>query len=175
LRGALVTFDYLNSRDPNVPVLHTFRFIAECSFGRADLTANGSFSIFNSLPANVSQRLRDFQLAGQLDVPLGEIEKIGSIVFSLAGRWERLPEDTAALAGTASGVELGKGLAVKKGNIGIAQAKLTLPVKGSGVKIPISISVANRTELIQEKDVRVNFGITFDFDSILARLAPGKK
>jgi hypothetical protein len=42
-------------------------------------------------------------------------------------------------------------------------------VKGSGIRIPISFTTSNRTELIREKDVRANFGVTFDFDSIFAR------
>jgi hypothetical protein len=49
------------------------------------------------------------------------------------------------------------------------QAKLTIPVKGSGVRIPLSLTASNRTELIREKEVRANFGFTFDFDSIFAR------
>ncbi|HNH83997.1 MAG TPA: hypothetical protein PL157_16620, partial [Acidobacteriota bacterium] len=51
----------------------------------------------------------------------------------------------------------------------IGQVKLTIPVKGSGVKIPISVTFANRTELIKEKEVRGNIGITFDLDSIFAK------
>ena len=50
------------------------------------------------------------------------------------------------------------------GWINVVQAKLTVPVKGSGVKIPLSISYANRTELLNEKDVRGHIGVTFDMD-----------
>jgi hypothetical protein len=39
-----------------------------------------------------------------------------------------------------------------------------LSVKGSGVKIPLSLSYANRTELLKEKDVRGHVGVTFDMD-----------
>ena len=58
-----------------------------------------------------------------------------------------------------------------KGNLIVGQAKLTIPVKGSGIKIPLSVTVANRTELIKEKEVRANIGITFDLDAIFARAA----
>jgi hypothetical protein len=174
LRGALVTFEYVNTRNPDTPDLNTFRFVGERAFGRADITANASFSIYNSVVPN-GNRLRDYQLAGQLDVPLGVPAQLGSFVFTLAGRWERLPDNTTALSQTPSGIPLGAGLPVAKGDIAIAQAKLTVPIKGSGLKIPFSISYANRTELIQERDVRVNFGLTFDFDSILARLMPGAR
>jgi hypothetical protein len=56
-----------------------------------------------------------------------------------------------------------------KGNIGLGQAKLTIPVKGSGVQIPISLTWSNRTELILENDVRGNIGITFDLDKLFAK------
>lgn len=59
-----------------------------------------------------------------------------------------------------------------KGDIALGQLKLTVPMKGSGVKIPISLTIANRTELIKESDVRGNIGITFDLDSIFAKLKP---
>lgn len=52
----------------------------------------------------------------------------------------------------------------------IGQAKITFPVKGSGVKIPLSVTWANRTELIKEKEVRGNIGITFDLDTIVSKL-----
>ena len=58
----------------------------------------------------------------------------------------------------------------QQGHIGVLQVKLTIPVKGTGVKIPLAFTVANRTELIKEKDVRGNFGITFDFDSAIAKM-----
>jgi hypothetical protein len=40
------------------------------------------------------------------------------------------------------------------------------------MKIPLSISFANRTELIHEREIRGNFGVTFDLDSILAKFNP---
>ena len=49
-----------------------------------------------------------------------------------------------------------------------AQAKLTIPLWDSGIKFPISVTVANRTELIKEKEVRGQFGFTFDFSKLVA-------
>ena len=57
----------------------------------------------------------------------------------------------------------------RRGNLGTVQAKLSIPVHDSGVKIPIAFTYANRTELIKEKDVRGNIGITFDLDSLFSR------
>jgi hypothetical protein len=42
---------------------------------------------------------------------------------------------------------------------------LEIPV-AAGVSLPISITYSNATELIKEKDVRGNFGITFDLDKL---------
>lgn len=57
---------------------------------------------------------------------------------------------------------------VRKVDVGVAQAKLTVPVKGSGVKIPLSITYATRTEFVDEKIVRANFGVTLDLDDLFA-------
>ncbi len=36
------------------------------------------------------------------------------------------------------------------------------------MKVPFSISFANRSELIKEKQVRAHLGVTFDFDTLFA-------
>jgi hypothetical protein len=58
----------------------------------------------------------------------------------------------------------GHDFAVEPGWIHAAQARITIPVRGSGVKVPLSVSIANRTELLAEKTVRAHLGITFDLD-----------
>jgi hypothetical protein len=58
------------------------------------------------------------------------------------------------------------------GTTAIGQAKLTIPVKGSGVKLPVSLTFANRTELIKEKEIRGNVGITYDLDMLFAKFKP---
>jgi len=47
-----------------------------------------------------------------------------------------------------------------------AQAKLTIPFL-PGMELPISVSVANRTEFLQEKEVKGKFGFTFDISKVL--------
>lgn len=47
-----------------------------------------------------------------------------------------------------------------------AQAKLTIPIM-AGMEIPISVSVANRTEFVKEKEVKGKFGFTFDVSKAL--------
>jgi hypothetical protein len=42
-----------------------------------------------------------------------------------------------------------------------------IPLQG-GVKVPLSLTVANRTEFIKENEVRANVGVTFDLDALFA-------
>jgi hypothetical protein len=165
-KGPIVTFEYTNIRNVDAVDQSNFKLIAEGAFfnGRADLTANGSLTILNKIPGGTKlDRVQDVDLSGQLDLPLGEIQKIGSIVLSFSGKYKHMMQDTMMASGM---------MADTKGDIGVGQVKLTIPVKGSGVRIPISFTFANRTELIKEKIVRGNIGITFDLDSIFARLKP---
>ena len=167
--GWIATFDYHNERPLGLPTLSNFRFLAEKGAynGSIDFTGNASVTIYNSRPTTPNtQRLRDFRFAGQLDVPFGDVSRTGKFLLSFAGRYERLLNDEL-LAGTNT--------TIKKGDIAVGQLKLTIPIRGTAVKIPLSVSFANRTELIQEKEVRGNFGITFDLDSILAKFNPFSK
>jgi hypothetical protein len=163
--GSIFTFEYTNTRQVDLPDLSNFRLIYENGLGgRADFTANTSLTVFNRKQVDPdSDRLRDFQLSGQLDVPLSNPFKSGNFVLSFSGKFQRMIENIT----TDSGMMM-----ETKGNIGIGQIKLTIPIKGSGVKVPISLTFANRTELIKEKEVRGNFGFTLDLDSIFASRNP---
>lgn len=167
--GWIATFDYTNTRPVGTPSLSNFRFLAEKGAynGSIDFTGNASVTIYNSQPTGPSaKRLRDFRFAGQLDVPIGDITKTGIFLVSLAGRYQRLLEDEA-ITGTT--------VVVPKGDIATFQAKLTIPIRGTAFKIPLSITFANRTELNTEREVRGNFGFTFDLDSIFAKFNPFDK
>jgi hypothetical protein len=170
-KGTLVTFEYLNKREANAPDTSTFTFIAEKgTSGRVDLTFNGTLTMFNTkpVPADPSSpaggRIRDFQFAGQIDVPFGSVREAGQFLFWFGGRYERLLEDASTQVGTT--------LPDTKGDIAVGQFGLKIPIKGLGMHFPISVSFANRTELIKEKEVRGNFGFTFDLDTIFARFKP---
>jgi hypothetical protein len=164
--GPIVTFEFTNNRPGNQPNYSNFNFIGEVSpfHGRADLTTNVSFSIFDKKPVSATGTARDFQLSGQLDVPLGDIARTGPFVFTASGKYQHLFSDITT-TGTPP-------TTAKKGNIGIGQFKLTIPVKGSGVKIPLSVTFSNRSELIKESRVRGNIGVTFDLDTIFSKVKP---
>jgi hypothetical protein len=165
-KGSVVTFEYTNNRAVNAPDTSNFRFIAETGIfkGKADLTANASLTMFNSRPLPGTKRIPDFQFSGQLDVPFGSSRELGKFIFSMAGKYQRLTGNAIALDGTVI-----PGL---NGDIGALQAKLAVPIKGSGFKIPFSVTFANRTELVREKEIRANFGFTFDLDTLFAKFKP---
>ena len=163
-KGKVITFEYTNNREVNAPDTSNLRFIAETGVfaGKADLTANASFTFFNTRPAAGSGRVRDFQFAGQLDIPF-KVTGVGNFVFSFAGKYERVLENATALDGTV--------LPDTKGDIAVGQLKLEVPFV-AGLRLPLSLTFANRTELVREREVRGNFGFTFDMDKILARFKP---
>lgn len=166
-KAPIVTFEYLYDRPLNAGSLSKFNLIAEGGFGpRLDLTFNGSFTIFNKKPTGPDQsRVRDFNFASQFDVPFGELGMgMGKPVLSFAGRYERLMSDATDALGTET--------PNTKGDIGVGQIKFTIPIKNSGIRVPLSFSFANRTELIKEKEVRGNFGFSFDPDVLFALFNP---
>lgn len=164
-KGGIVSFEYTNKREVNAPNLSNFTFIAEKGLGgRFDGTFNGSLTIFDKIPAGTTGRVRDFNFSGQGDLGLGDVRGIGNLVLSFSGKYQRLMEDAMTPDGMA--------VMNTKGDLVYGQAKLTIPIKGLGVKMPISVTLSNRTELIKEKEVRGNIGFTFDLDTIFAKFKP---
>jgi hypothetical protein len=177
-RGQLVTLDWTAKRDPKQPDLYTLTGVWEKALGKKlqnDLTVNGAFSLYRTEPIGSSHQFKNGELTSQYDRPLGKI-LVAPFILTLAFKYQYLPNDTPAstedaVAAMAAGTSTTSGsstaIMAPKGHLVIGQAKLTIPVKG-GVKVPLSFTVANRTELIKETEVRANFGVTFDFDAIMA-------
>jgi hypothetical protein len=56
------------------------------------------------------------------------------------------------------------------------QGKLTIPMgQKTGVSLPISVTYASRTDLIQEAHTEAKFGFTFDVAKVVAALSSGPK
>jgi hypothetical protein len=162
-KGILATIDWTTTRDVNTPDLYTITGVYEDGYGPKrdnEFTFNAALSFYRTAPAGATHQLKKFDAAAQYDRPLGNIATL-PFVLSLSLKLGYLPNDVPMADGSAA--------TAPKGGIVIAQGKLTIPIKGSGAKIPISVTYANRSELIMEHDVRANFGVTFDFDSTLAR------
>jgi len=162
--------EFVRNRQGDTPASWTGRVVGQGRPGQSawDLAANFAVTRQDDGTALVPNEMstggwRDVQLAVQAERALGACScldrssGIGRPVlsFEYLGRWlyERAVINFA-----------GHDFAVGEGWIHAAQAKVTIPVKGSGAKIPLSVSVANRTELIREKTVRAHFGLTFDLD-----------
>ena len=54
----------------------------------------------------------------------------------------------------------------EKGHIGLFQAKFEMPTANNAIRIPISFTYSNRTELINESSARGQIGISFNLDSL---------
>jgi hypothetical protein len=171
------TAEYIYNHSVTQPDTDDFKLIygyTPKSTTGALFTLNLASSIYGgSMPIGAKYgRLRDFQFAAQLDRPLGDV-MTHPATFTLAGYVQyqfdpsvlnigpgnlapgtniSLPQNAQVLLGT-------------KGTLGIVQAKITINTK-SGVNIPIGISWANKTDLLNATDVRGHIGITYDFDSV---------
>ena len=99
-----------------------------------------------------------------MDIPLKEITNVGKPTLTFSGLFLDLLQQPLGQQVMVSGVPVDR-----TGSIGLMQAKITIPVKGSGVKIPISFTTANRTELVKEHDLRGAIGVTFDLDSLFSK------
>lgn len=168
-KGKVFTLEYTNNREVSAPDTSNFNFIAATGSGaRVDLTANGSLTFFNKRPVPLTptgphvNRVRDFQFAGQIDVPFKVGD--GQLDFWFSGRYERLLSDASTFAGTI--------MPGTKGDIAVGQFGLNLPIKSLGIKFPVSFTFANRTELVKEKEIRGNFGFTFNWDTLWSKLKP---
>ncbi len=134
--------------------------------GRCDLTTNASMTFYNEtelLPEGIDA-FRDAALSVQFDYRLGELLSGRMFLWSDALRYARLQSTLTTIAGenevsmaafTAEGV-----------NQIVVQTMLSIPVSDSGVKIPLSLSRANQSDLIEESHLRGNFGVTLDLDSV---------
>jgi hypothetical protein len=161
--GPLVAVEYTSDRPLRAPRTSNVRIVGEVG-GKVDVTGNASVTLFNEDVAGVSSSVRDVQVGAQVDVKFGSAETVGAFVFSAAGTFVRQLENSFNDDGIL--------MPNTKGTIATGQLKLLVPVKGSGARIPLSVTIANRTELINESVIRANVGVTYDLDSIFARFRP---
>ena len=171
-KGSLVTVDWSTARDAVLPDLYTVTVVWEHALGAArktDLTVNAAFNFYRDKPTPTTDQLKSLDFTAELDHPIGNLLNFEQATLTVAGRFSHVPNDTV-VAAPAPVASTSIAAAAPKGNIGLIQLKLTVPVKNSGVKIPLSITASNRTELIKEKDVRASFGITYDLDALIGGL-----
>jgi hypothetical protein len=101
-------------------------------------------------------------------VPLNEIGNVGVPTLTFSSLFSSLRQQPLCMPIEVNGVTVNM-----KGNLGLAQAKISIPLgKGSGVRVPISITYASRTEFNLEHDVSGQIGVTFNLDSVFAAMKP---
>ena len=147
-----------------VPDVSTGRLIFSSPVGTVgEVTLNGSVTIFNSTLPHMTGNLRDVQIAGSLDLRLPELQAVGKPVLTFAGLGAFLHQQPFGVKVRLRDVETADGV------IGVFQTKLTFPAGGSGVQIPLSFTVANRSEFNTESEIRGSIGLTFDVDKLFSR------
>jgi hypothetical protein len=148
------------------PSLHTARLVVARGLlnYNMDFTLNASSSWFQQRRPGMTGSWRDFQVAADAKLRLRDIPDFGTPVLLLAGLWTHLNQRPLGIEiPTFVGTNLNQ-----SGNIGVFQAKLELPTANAAVRIPISFTYSNRTDLLKESDVRAQVGISLNLDSFFA-------
>lgn len=168
----MMSAEFVRTRPVAVPASSTYRLMAEGRPGGAwNVTGNAAFTWQDAGTVLVPEPKdtagwRDLQIAFQAERTIGKGDPCASTGAGLpALAFEYLLQDLHDNAVVTFG---GFQYAVEKGLVHVGQVKLTIPVKGAGVKVPLSVSFANRTELLREKNVRGQIGVTFDMDVLVA-------
>jgi hypothetical protein len=179
VNSATYSVEFDNEKPLNQPRQSTARFIASARLdpaGQHQLTFNSAASWYDQAPpAGAVRRLRDAQAALQFDVGLTSPSARVGVSMS-AGYYFQWMADNALLTIPSGSLAPGTTIPLSasasellqtKGTISIGQIALTLNFK-NGVKAPIAISFANRTDLLTASTVRGHFGLTYDLDSLFA-------
>ena len=133
---------------------HTAEIIFDWGIAnKLNLTANGVFEYKDSKVIGGDTRGASFSAQFRYQVNRNDLQSLlgnkTPVYFDLSAEGSRMSGQNSTIKG---------------------QAKLTLPLGNTGIAFPISVTVANRTELIKEKEVRGQFGFTFDFSKLVSAL-----
>jgi hypothetical protein len=144
------------------------------------LNFNGGVSIYNSVPSSSipdASQLRDIQAGFEADRNLGSLWILGPATASGAYYFQYQSSPAILKVNPSeplSGITIiglptnATQIFAQKGNIHVAQVKLALGSSKSNWKFPLSVTWSNRTELITKPTWRAQFGISYDFDSLLS-------
>ena len=180
------SLEYVANKPIDQPELSTMRFIYShqpSARSAVLVTANAAARWYTrelavvdagGAPVSDQGRFRDIQVAGQIDRRLGP--GMGESVFSVGAYYQWMADDALLKFdddAAPGGIELtDTAITVldSKGHIGVIQAKLTVPIMGA-MKVPLSITWANRKELVTELEkksvLKAQIGFTLDFDSLI--------
>lgn len=161
-----VTIKNASGDEVPLPDLGSINFIASRGFTDGpELTINAGWTWFQHVPAGISGGTRDLRGSIDLSYNLPEIQNIGKLTLSFSGQVIKLKQEPLGQPVTLLNQSI-----TRTGNIWLGQFKVTMPAKGTGMKIPLAFSYSNRTELIPDrKEWRVNLGLLFDMDKLMAK------
>jgi hypothetical protein len=174
-----VTFsvEYDNDRPLNQPSQSTAKIILSARPASFQFTANASVQWYDQLLQSTVSRIRDAQAALQFDRKIGGSTTAISPSLS-AGYYYQYMVDKALLTLPATQFAPGTSIPLPgnasellntTGGIHLGQVKATFAIRNSGINFPIAITFSNRTDLIKATNVRGNFGITYDLDSLFTK------
>ena len=154
-RSPLLTVAFTHHTKVQGSAFSDAKLLFETHVAPFDAVVNGFISWYDHPdPAFNQESVRDFggtvELAGSVKNPFGRSRKLDvvePILISATYQLSRLEEANDA--------------------IHIAQVKVSIPVT-TGVTLPLSVTYASRTDLIDEDEVRGNFGFSLDLDKLYA-------
>jgi hypothetical protein len=185
-KNPVLTFEYDWNRPQNQPTNSTLKVILSKNVLDKSkqntiwtLTANGAVSLYNAQPASTipdASHLRDAQAGAEVDRILPKIPKLGQTTLSLAYYFQR--QESPSILNVTPGSPItgitftglpanASQVFAQKGDIHLAQLKWAIGT-GKNVRFPLAFSYSNRTDLIQKPDWRGQFGISYDFSSLLS-------
>ena len=179
-RQPVVALEYGFSRPQGAVETRTARLIADLPLTtRTRLVANGAWTMYQRLPLGLpagTSKTRDYQAGLQLEHSLGAQSIVGPavIVLALYHQAQRAPalfqiDPSAPLPGVSfTGLpDTAATVFTDTGDITLGQLKLVVSPPGSSVKIPLSVTYANRTELVAKPIWRAQVGLAYDLDALL--------
>lgn len=176
-----LSLEYDDSRPASAPSNSVIRGIFQKKFKPITVTVNGAISFYNSDQSSVpgAGRLRDAQFATEeahdfnLRTPFSS-----NVAATLSGAFYFQYQSSPAILNVTPGSPVdgviftglpstATKIYAQKGNIAVGQVKLTLG-SGSSVKVPLSVTYSNRTELVTKPVWKGQIGISYDFDSLFS-------
>jgi hypothetical protein len=192
LTNPVLALEYDFNAPQNQATNSTLKLVYGQSFGKPKckatntwtLAANVGASLYNSEPSSSipgADLLRDIQAGAEVDRTLctSNLPRIGSWIgdstasFAYYYQDQTSPSILKVTPGTPlSGITIvglpssATQIFTQKGQINLAQFKFGFGT-GKNVKFPIAVSWSNRTELIAHPTWGLQFGVSYDFSSLL--------
>jgi hypothetical protein len=160
-----MSLEYTNRRPFDQPTMSNLRFVYSHQPSEAPtlVTANLSATFYDDQGPNAG-RWRDLQISGQIDRRVGEMPRFGHMVATVAVHYQWM-RDNALIQFQPGTAAPGSAVFGTKGHIVVAQGQVSIPIN-QVMKVPFSVTVSNRKELIAEADIRGQMGMTVDLDGL---------